>query len=195
MKKVVVIAFSITFIFAAVIISCSKLNEKPDFENSNQIKETPVVAVAHKSSGIPSMNLTFEEAVVLIEQYHGQADSTFNYAFDEVWIDELEYPGDSSVYYLSGRADVTDQNGDPIYGCYSVYILLTEDGSGNFSINAASQTTYTCSGYCCKTCSLVPAGVGETDPSCECKSPAQTPSCENEARCDQTTQVTIGGTQ
>ena len=192
MKRVIIYLFIAAFASSALFYACSR--QVKDQDSGNQNYDGNEVVVGHflkDGSGIPEMGLTFEEAVSLIQQNNNLTEEDYSYTYTEVWLETLTNLDGGSDYYLASRADVIDQVGDTVYSCCSFYFLLEEDGDN--LILAAPGNQYSCNGHCCSSCELKPVDNSHTAPWCNCATPANTPSCQNEARCDQSTTITIGG--
>ncbi len=193
MKRIIIYLFVAAFASSALFYACSE--HAKDQDSGKQNNDNSAVVVGHflkDGSGVPEMDLTFEEAVYLIQKNNKLTKRDYHYFFNEAWIEALTDLDGNSDYYLASRATVMDQRGDTVYSCSSFYFLLDEDSGGNLVLSAPG-TQYNCNGYCCSSCELKPADDSHTAPWCKCATPANTPSCQNEARCDQSTTIIIGG--
>jgi len=184
MKKIVIYLIVTVFAASAIFYSCAKKVEK-----ENQIAKakkslfTTVVGTIENSNGNPEMTIPFEEAVALIKNNNKLVDKEYSYSYTEAWIATLTNNDGSKDYYLASRADVFNQNGENVYGCYTHYFKLMKD-KGDLIFSPGGGTQHTCTGSCCSSCELQPADESHPAPWCKCQTPANTPDCQGKARCD-----------
>lgn len=195
MKRITIYLFVAAFASSTLFYACSKQanNQSSDNQNNNDHDGVVVGHFLKDGSGIPEMDLSFEEAVYLIQENNNFTKSEYSYTYTEAWLETLANPTSGPDYYLASRATVIDQLGDTVYSCCSFYLLLEEDGGGNLILSAPG-TQYNCNGKCCSSCDLKPADASHTAPWCDCTTAITVDDCAGKTGyCTQNTSITIGG--
>jgi len=129
MKRIILYLFVAVFASSALFYTFTNSAVAQDSDHRKNDDNNIVVGHFLKDGlGIPEMDLSFEEAVYLIQENNDLTEEGYSYTYTKAWIETLKNIDGSSDYYLASRATVIDRIGDTVYSCSSFYLPLERDG-------------------------------------------------------------------
>lgn len=182
MKKLTLIATG-AIVALSLLYSCSGINENRHMELTEGEKFVfGKIDDAGKSD--PILLKDFAEINGFIQTYNLLAKVNHTYFYENAWIEVLHNLDKSVDYFLAVGGVEKDPNNKPTGSCYTVYMQLSVEANTGNLFFAPPGSGHTCTGHCCSSCDLKPHDETHPAPWCDCVTPTQTPSCENETRCD-----------
>ena len=177
MKKVILYCVVITT--GLLLYACSNSNSSNNEASKNSL------LIGHVNSAdksMPQLDFSLPEVISLMDKNNGFAEEGYDYSYENAWIEVLKPEGEAEQYYLAVSGEEKNQEGKATSDSYTIYSRLVLDGGNLMFVPGGDQDK--CAGHCCSSCNLKPHDQSHPNAWCDCTTPATTPACENEARCD-----------